>query len=87
MNDLARPKDLPRDELMVSAEAAILSAPLGSYVHFKFTCENCGERCVLAEANTLWQKGECFACGYETPIAAGGYMLIMPTGVPRGPVH
>lgn len=74
--------DLDRDALMISAQQAINAAPPGTYVHFKFTCEQCGFRCVLQDKNCLYEKGECAICGHETAIAQGGFMLIMPLKQP-----
>lgn len=45
-------------------------------VHFKFTCEHCGERCMLSEPNQLFEYGECHVCGKETKIEVGGYTLM-----------
>jgi hypothetical protein len=72
---MSPPKDLPRDELMLAADEALRRYP-GSVVHFKFTCEHCGERCMLSDENTLWEDGECHKCGKLTPITQGGFMLL-----------
>ena len=68
------PRDLPRHELMKLADEAIKRYP-GSYVHFKFTCQNCGERCLLQEKNKLYEKGICHKCEQETVIDRGGFAL------------
>lgn len=70
------PKDLPREELLASAEDAMRRYP-GATLHFKFTCPHCGERCTLQEPNTLYESGECFRCGKTEPITHGGFMLMM----------
>jgi DNA-directed RNA polymerase subunit RPC12/RpoP len=69
--------NLPKQELMEAAERAILAAggPTKAYVHFKYTCANCGERCTLTEPNTLHEFGECHACGHKTLITEGGFLL------------
>jgi ribosomal protein S27AE len=68
--------DVPRAALMAMAERTLLGMPAGSVVYFKFTCLHCGERCVLAEPNTLNERGECWRCGNETVIERGGFMLV-----------
>ncbi len=68
--------DLPRDELMAQATEALAKTP-GSVVNFKFTCENCGERCILSEPNKLYESGECCTCGHTTKIDKGGFMLTL----------
>ena len=68
-------------EIVAKADAAIMS---GWQVYFKFTCQACGERPVLNEANTLYEKGECCICGHETdlkaPEAMLGFMIISRVG-------
>jgi hypothetical protein len=63
----------------------------GSKVHFKFTCPACGERCVLEEADTLYERGTCFKCGADSPIEKAGFLLIVdrPQPIPEenGSVH
>jgi len=66
-------KDLPRDIAIGRAEELRLQ---GWDVHFKFTCGYCGSRVALREANTLYEKGECFLCGQETPLERVGFMLV-----------
>lgn len=68
--------DLARDELMRRAQEAIDGSPPGAYVHFKFTCRACGERCTLDEPNKLYEQGEC-GCGNVQDITEGGFMLVM----------
>ena len=72
----ATPKDLPREELVRLAEKALGSGG-SSKVYFKFTCKHCGQRCTLADANMLYENGECFRCGKESPIDMGGFMLVL----------
>jgi hypothetical protein len=72
------PNDLPRGELLARAQAAITQFAkegCAAHVNFKFTCEKCGQRCALTEPNTLYENGECFACGHETPITHGGFSM------------
>ena len=38
----------------------------GCRVHFKFTCEKCGNRCAFEEKNTFHESGVCDRCGHET---------------------
>ena len=73
-----RKDDMPRDELMAHAQAVIdayKNEGLRAVVHFKYTCAHCGERCTLADENTLHERGECAQCGKETEIKEGGYLL------------
>lgn len=70
-----RPGDLPRDELVKRAQQAIQESPVPVQVYFKFTCPHCGERCTLQEPNKLYENGECFVCGKESPITVGGFSL------------
>jgi hypothetical protein len=71
---MTKPKDLPRDELIMAANDALNRYP-GCVVHFKFTCDNCGRRCTLSDPNTLYEQGECDQCGHLTPITQGGFSL------------
>lgn len=73
------PGDLPREELCDIAEKYILEhgGPEVCVLHFKFTCQWCGERCMLEKPNTLFENGECCECGKETPITYGGFMAQM----------
>lgn len=45
----------------------------------KFSCEHCGSRQTMAEANKLYASGVCEECGKSTDIKARGcnYMLII----------
>jgi hypothetical protein len=74
--------DLPREELLARAQKAMDEcAAANPEVHFKFTCQHCGERCTLCDANKLWKYGECHVCGKETKIDKGGFMLQMNLGL------
>jgi hypothetical protein len=73
--------DVPREELLAMADETLRGSPAGSLVYFKFTCSLCGERCVLAEPNTLRESGECWRCGTETVIERGGFMLVLALGL------
>ena len=64
--------DILREEAVRQAE---LRAKQGWTVYFKFTCEQCGQRCTLTDPNTLWEYGECFLCGYKTKLDIVGYLL------------
>lgn len=76
---MSHPKDLSREELMLAADEALRRYP-GSKVHFKFTCQHCGHRCMLADENTLWESGECNQCGQLTTITHGGFSLLLSMG-------
>ena len=71
-----KPKDLPREELALLADKALRSGGR-SKVYFKFTCRHCGTRCTFAEANTLFEQGECSACGKMSPVDEGGFMMVL----------
>lgn len=74
-----REGDLPVAELMERASEVIrrdLAQGIRTDVHFKFTCENCGERCMLSEPNQLFEYGECHKCGHNTKIEVGGYTTV-----------
>jgi rRNA maturation endonuclease Nob1 len=78
------PSNLPRQELLERAEAAIqMFATQGvkAHVNFKFTCERCGERCTLTEPNMLYENGECHVCGHVTKIVEGGFALTANLGM------
>lgn len=75
-----RPGDLPKAELVklaaeVLAEHAAAGIPIE--LHFKVTCEACGERVVVAEPNRTYDRVECAKCGHETPFTHGGFMFIL----------
>ena len=70
-------KDKPRAEVIEQAEVIIRESHDRAKVYFKFTCEHCGQRCTLTEANTLPEKGECFLCGHETELTRAGFMLVL----------
>ena len=67
-----RKGDLPRIEAMRRANEL---ASQGWRVNFKFTCEKCGERCILIDGNTLWEYGECCACGHKTKLDYVGFTI------------
>jgi len=73
-----RDGDLPIEELVARANEQILSDQtigVRTEVHFKFTCENCGERCMFEEPNKLYEEGECHQCGHKTKVVVGGYTI------------
>ena len=67
--------DLSRAEILNLARKAAAKHP-GARIHFAFTCPTCGERCVLDEASTLYERGICFKCGSDSPIEKAGFLLI-----------
>ena len=70
--------DYNRDTIMAMAEKALRD--FGGEVHFKFTCAHCGTRCTLADANLLYEEGECCNCGRMTKIEMAGFSLLAPLG-------
>ena len=80
---MSKPIDLPREELLQRADATIAEFKkqgIKAVVRFKFTCENCGERCTLVEPNILFEDGECCVCFHMTKITHGGFALEMTIG-------
>lgn len=70
-------RDKPRAEVLAMAEKAIAD---GMTIHFKFTCDKCGERCTLDEPNKIYDNGTCCVCGHETPMNMIGMVAIMSRG-------
>jgi hypothetical protein len=69
--------DLPRKALIMAGNDALRKfADQKPEIHFKFTCERCGERCMLSDANKLYERGTCHVCGHETPIKRGGFCVL-----------
>lgn len=84
---LPREGDLPIEELVKRAAEKIhrdAKDGVSTDVHFKFTCEHCGERCMFEEPNQIYATGECHKCGKETKILVGGYTTVSRLGVPDG---
>jgi hypothetical protein len=74
-----REGDLPVAELMERATEVIrrdLANGIHTDVMFKYTCEHCGERCMLSQPNHLFEYGECHKCGLETKIERGGFTTV-----------
>lgn len=71
-----RDGDLPREELMRLADQAVTESGGFWDVHFKFTCEHCGHRCMFQEPNMLFENGECSECGKKTEVKYGGFTLV-----------
>ena len=69
-------KDLPIPEAIRTAQQFMDE---GWEVHFKYTCEQCGERCVLDDPNTIYESGECCVCGHITKLEKVGMLLILHT--------
>jgi predicted RNA-binding Zn-ribbon protein involved in translation (DUF1610 family) len=77
--------DIPREELVRRAEQTLVTFGDLAEIYFKFTCDNCGQRCTFNDANTLHQYGECHKCGHKTEVKKGGFMLsliLKPTKKP-----
>lgn len=77
------PKDLPREELLRQADRAIMEfSGVGAQaeVHFKFTCEKCGARNTFADANVLYEFGDCCQCNHRTAVKQGGFALHIKVG-------
>lgn len=79
-----REGDLPITELTLRASIEVeddKKSGIETEIHFKFTCEECGERCMFDEPNKLYEFGECHKCGHETKVEVGGYTKIMKIGM------
>lgn len=64
-----------------AVEMANKVAESGAQVYFKFTCEHCGERVSFQEANSIYEAGECAACGKITdPITGYGLLVSFTIG-------
>jgi rRNA maturation endonuclease Nob1 len=75
--------DLPRNVLLLRANATYDSFKADGIkvdVYFKFTCAKCGRRCQLADANVLYENGECDKCGHTTRIEQGGFSVHIRIG-------
>lgn len=80
-----REGDLPRDELILAAERMMTDLHGEVEIHFKCTCQYCGERCTLEEPNKLYDSIICCQCGKETPIEFGGFMTMQRFNKPEQP--
>jgi len=69
------PTDHPRQQIMQTAQEALDRCGPGTEIHFQFTCPVCGSRCTMEEANVLYERGECYACGTDSEIKAAGFIL------------
>ena len=47
----------------------------GINTYQKFTCEKCGNRLTMDDANIFYDNGRCDACGHVGPITHCGYMV------------
>jgi ribosomal protein L40E len=65
--------DLPWDQLTKKADQAIAA---GATLYQKFTCDKCGARQTMTEANTFYTEGQCEECQHITDIRkkGGGYL-------------
>lgn len=52
----------------------------GARVHQKFTCEHCGSRQTMAEANVWYTTGRCEECGKITNIVKTGCNFLLHIG-------
>jgi hypothetical protein len=72
-------KDFPFDEIADAVERLIAD---GASVYQKWSCDNCGTRQTMPEANKLFLFGICDRCGHKTNIQAKGcnYTVVMSSG-------
>jgi hypothetical protein len=75
--------DYPIEELMKRADAYVAQFGEGNVdIHFKFTCEKCGERCMFEEPNKLFERGDCHKCGHSTVVKKGGFAAVIKMNRP-----
>ena len=67
-----KPKDLPLHEIVTLVDEQIKR---GHTIFQKFTCQHCGERQTMDEANTIFTSGHCEKCGKVSEIKACGFIL------------
>lgn len=71
--------DYPFEEIVQAVDD---HAAKGHLCFQKFTCEQCGNRMGMDEANVLYKLGTCDKCGHTTDIEKNGcnYMLMIGLG-------
>lgn len=69
-------KDFPFEEVASAAEKL---ATDGFYVHQKWTCDHCGSRQTMPDANVFYRAGICEECKKETNIAERGCNYLVTT--------
>jgi hypothetical protein len=76
---LSKPLDIPWDDLLRQAQAAIGK---GATVFQKFTCAGCGARQTICSANIFHRAGQCEECQHVTDLVAagGGFMATFTLG-------
>jgi hypothetical protein len=68
--------DHPLMEVAKSVEATLAKNPRAA-VFQKFTCQACGARQTMPDANVLYLSGLCDECQEETPIERNGCNFIL----------
>lgn len=63
--------DIPLEKAVEKASVWISK---GFTVFQKFTCENCGNRLTIEEANKFFTSGSCDKCGHVTQIEKCGFL-------------
>lgn len=76
------PHDYP---IMECFDAASRFVADGATIYQKFSCESCGARMTIPDANTFYTSGSCEKCRHVSNIRKNGcnYMLAMDVGQPR----
>ena len=64
--------DIPIKE---AREQALELNAKGINCYQKFTCQKCGNRLSMEDANIFYDSGKCDACGHVSPITQCGYMV------------
>lgn len=73
-------KDYPFD--VITAKVQELAAQ-GHRCYQKFSCDKCGNRLGMEEANKFYTQGSCDKCGHITDIKKKGCNFMMVAVVPK----
>lgn len=83
MDTPSKPQDYPFDEI---AEAIRKHADKGAMCYQKWTCDHCGSRQTMDEANILYTHGICEECKQTTDITVRGCNYLLHIIVPKDKV-
>ena len=75
---MVEPKDYPFDEVAKTAKEL---ADNGALVYQKFTCDKCGSRQTIDEANKFFTTGRCEECDHVTDIRKKGCNYMVYIGI------
>ena len=79
-------KDFPFQECADEAERLVTKH--GALVFQKFSCDKCGSRQTIAEANKFYTSGKCEECGHVTDIVKRGcnYLVMLSSSALTNPL-